>query len=223
MKFQETKVGSRIVTWFQNYMTRNFDTEVLSWQRVLAIYIPLLVDQAFLTGMNLINSSMVSSSGAEAVSAVSMVDSLNFFLTNLFIAIATGGTVVVAQYIGKGDKQRAAKTISQAVTSSVLIALVIMVFINIFPNQTLMLLFGSAEQKILDNAYIYLIGSSISYPFYAVYQASAGALRGLGDTKASMIMSVIMNCTYLVGNIILIQVLQLGVLEMCIRDRWDIA
>ncbi len=159
---------------------------------------------------------MVSSSGAEAVSAVSMVDSLNFFLTNLFIAIATGGTVVVAQYIGKGDKLRAAKTISQAVTSSVLIALVILVVINLFPSQTLNLLFGAAEQKILDNAYIYLIGSSISYPFYAVYQASAGALRGLGDTKASMMMSVIMNCTYLVGNILLIQVFQLGVLGVSI-------
>lgn len=216
MKLSQTKGGARIGTWFHNYMKRNFDSEILPWQKVLAIYIPLLVDQAFLTGMNLINSSMVSSSGAEAVSAVSMVDSLNFFLTNLFIAIATGGTVVVAQYIGKGDKDRAARTISQAVTSSVLIAVVIAVIICIFPHPTLTLLFGAAEPKILDNAYIYLVGSAISYPFYAIYQASAGALRGSGDTKASMVMSVIMNCTYLIGNIILIQIMNLGVLGVSI-------
>ncbi len=215
-KLGETKVLGKIAGWFERFMKKNFDSQTMSYHTVLSIYIPLLIDQAFVSMMTVVNSSMVSSSGAEAVSAVSMVDSLNFFLTNLFIAIATGGTVVVAQYIGKGDKRKASRTISQAVTSSVLIAVVVAVVIIVFSKQTLGLLFGKADQLILDNAIIYLIGSAVSYPFYAVYQASAGALRGLGDTKASMMMSVAMNVIYLIGNIVLIEFMGLGVLGVSI-------
>lgn len=211
-----TKLFGRVAAWFEGFMKKYFDSQTMGYHTVLAIYLPLLIDQAFVSIMSVVNSSMVSSSGAEAVSAVSMVDSLNFFLTNLFIAIATGGTVVVAQYVGKGDKQRASKTISQAVTSSVLIAVVVAVFIICFSRQTLNLLFGKADQLILDNALVYLIGSCVSYPFFAVFQAASGALRGLGDTKASMMMSVGMNGIYLIGNILLIKVMGLGVLGVSI-------
>ncbi len=215
-KLGETKFVGKIAGWFERFMKKYFDSQTMSYHTVLSIYIPLLIDQAFVSMMTVVNSSMVSSSGAEAVSAVSMVDSLNFFLTNLFIAIATGGTVVVAQYIGKGDKRKASRTISQAVTSSVLIAVIVAAVIIIFSKETLGLLFGKADQLILDNALIYLIGSAISYPFYAVYQASAGALRGLGDTKASMMMSVAMNVIYLLGNIVFIEFMGLGVLGVSI-------
>ena len=215
-KLGETKFVGKIAGWFERFMKKYFDSQTMRYHTVLSIYIPLLIDQAFVSMMTVVNSSMVSSSGADAVSAVSMVDSLNFFLTNLFIAIATGGTVVVAQYIGKGDKRKASRTISQAVTSSVLIAVIVAAVIIIFSKQTLGLLFGKADQLILDNALIYLIGSAISYPFYAVYQASAGALRGLGDTKASMMMSIAMNVIYLLGNIVFTEFMGLGVLGVSI-------
>ncbi len=215
-KLGETKFAGKIANWFERFMKKYFDSQTLSYHTVLSIYIPLLIDQAFVSMMTVVNSSMVSSSGAEAVSAVSMVDSLNFFLMNFFIAIATGGTVVVAQYIGKGDRRKASRTISQAVASSVLIAIVVAVVIIVFSKQTLALLFGKAEQLVMDNALIYLIGSCISYPFYAVYQASSGALRGLGDTKASMMMSIAMNVICLIGNVIFINIMGLGVLGVSI-------
>ena len=88
-KLGETKFVGKIAGWFERFMKKYFDSQTMSYHTVLSIYIPLLIDQAFVSMMTVVNSSMVSSSGAEAVSAVSMVDSLNFFLTNLFIAIAT--------------------------------------------------------------------------------------------------------------------------------------
>ena len=51
---------------------------------------PILIDQAFIIGLNLVNTAMISSSGVSAVSAVNMVDSLNIFLINVFVAVATG-------------------------------------------------------------------------------------------------------------------------------------
>jgi hypothetical protein len=52
---------------------------------------------------------MISAAGVAAVRAVSMVDSLNIFLVNVFIAVATGGTVIVAQYKGSGNPEMVSK------------------------------------------------------------------------------------------------------------------
>ncbi|MFQ9871641.1 MAG: MATE family efflux transporter [Oscillospiraceae bacterium] len=70
------------------------------------------------------------------------------------------------------------------------------VFILLFRDQTLGLLFGDAEPAVMENARTYLTGACLSYPFFAIYQAVTGALRGSGDTKAAMVLSVMMNVVY---------------------------
>ena len=97
---------------------RNLSGECFSFKSLTVIFLPLLVDQAMVAILNIINSSMVSSSGAEAVSAVNMVDSVNLFMVNFFIAVATGGTVVVAQYMGRYEPKKAGEAAAQAILSS---------------------------------------------------------------------------------------------------------
>lgn len=63
----------------------------MDYRQIIALFLPILIDQAFIIGLNLVNTAMISSSGMAAVSAVNMVDSLNIFLINVFVAIATGG------------------------------------------------------------------------------------------------------------------------------------
>lgn len=65
--------------------------EGMDYRQIIALFIPILIDQAFIIGLNLVNTAMISSSGMAAVSAVNMVDSLNIFLINVFVAVATGG------------------------------------------------------------------------------------------------------------------------------------
>lgn len=198
------------------YLERNLTTGSISFHSAIAIFIPLLVDQAILSVLGIFNSSMVSSSGEYAVSAVSMVDSLNMFLMNFFIAVATGATVVVAQYIGKRDRERAARTISQAILSSAAIALLLGVLVIVLSESIMQLLFGNAEPPVFANGRVYLIGSCISYPFYAALQTVLGSLRGMGDTRPSMVLSILANVLYLVGNFVLINLCGLGVLGLSI-------
>lgn len=192
-------------------LDRWFSCPTMDWHTVLAILTPLLVDQGFLVLMNLLNTAMISSSGVEAVSAVNMVDSLNNFLMNVFIAIATGGTVVVAQYQGYGDRKMVNRAGAQALAASVLLSAFIGILMILLHQPILSVLFGSAEEKVLWNARIYLIGSCASYPLYAAYQAVSGALRGVGETKMSLYLSLLLNLTAVVLNILLIVVLNLGI------------
>ncbi len=178
---------------------------------VVAIFIPVLVDQAFVIILSLLNTAMISSSGVAAVSAVNMVDSLNIFLVNVFIAVSTGGTVVVAQYKGSGNDPMVSKAAAGSVSSVFLLALSISMLVIAFHTSFLSLLFGGAEADVLFNARIYLIGSGASYCGIALEEAVCGALRGVGETKSSLALSLIMNLSYVGLNVVFINFLHMGV------------
>jgi putative MATE family efflux protein len=207
---------SRLRTKTQFYLDKYFSGESMDYRQILALFFPILIDQAFIVGLNLVNTAMISSSGVGAVSAVNMVDSLNIFLINVFVAVATGGTVVVAQYKGSGNSQMVSRATAGSITSVSMIALGIGLLIIGFHNPLLQLLFGSASPEVLDSARVYLIGSSISFLGIAIVQAVCGALRGIGKSRASLFLSLIMNVLYVLLNIVFINYLHMGVLGMTI-------
>jgi len=188
----------------------------MNYKQIFGITIPIFVDSAFIVLISILNTAMISSSGVAAVSAVSVVDSLNMFIISVFIAIATGGTVIVAQYKGKRDLKQASSAATQGISSVTVIAIVISLLAIIFHTPILTALFGSADMDVLANAKIFFIGSCISYPFIGIYQAIVGVLRGVGETKASLALSLILNLSYFILNIILITLLDMGVLGLAI-------
>ncbi|GIP52641.1 MATE family multidrug exporter [Paenibacillus vini] len=198
----------------KGFLDKYFTGESMDYRQIIALFLPILIDQAFIVGLNLVNTAMISSSGVAAVSAVNMVDSLNIFLINVFVAVATGGTVVVAQYKGSGNDLMVSRASASTVSSVSMLALGIGLLIMGFHNPVLNVLFGSASADVLDSARIYLIGSSISYVGIAVVQAVCGALRGVGKTRASLALSLIMNLLYVLLNVVFINVLDMGVLGM---------
>lgn len=198
------------------FLEKNFSGESMDYRKVISIIIPILVDQAFVVCLNLVNTAMISSSGVAAVSAVNMVDSLNIFLVNVFIAVSTGGTVVVAQYKGSGNGPMVSKAAAGSVASVFLLAFSIGTLVVVFHTPTLQLLFGGAEADVFNNARIYLIGSSLSYCGIAAEEAVCGALRGVGETKSSLALSLIMNISYVLLNTVFINFLHMGVLGMVI-------
>ncbi|MUT65384.1 MATE family efflux transporter [Paenibacillus sp. NEAU-GSW1] len=186
----------------------------MNYRQMYALFLPILIDQAFIIGLNLVNTAMISSSGVDAVSAVNMVDSLNIFLIHVFIAVATGGTVVVAQYKGSGNDQMVARATSGSIVSVTLLSIAIGVLIIALHSPLMRILFGAASPDVLHSAKIYLIGSAVSFAGLAVVQAVCGALRGIGKSRVSLFLSLIMNVLYMLLNVLYIQVLDMGVWGM---------
>jgi putative MATE family efflux protein len=200
----------------ESFLEKHLSGQSIDYRRVIAIFLPVLVDQAFVTCMGLVNTAMISSSGLAAVSAVNMVDSLNIFLVNVFIAVSTGGTVVVAQFKGSGNDKQVAKASAGSLSSVFLLALAISLFVAVGHGPLLSMLFGKASPDVFNNAKIYLIGSSSSYCGIAIMEAVCGALRGVGETRSSFALSFIMNILYVLLNFLFINVLHMGVLGMAI-------
>lgn len=206
--------GAKLKANVHTLLEKYFTGETMNYRMVIAIIIPILVDQAFIVCLNLLNTAMISSSGVAAVSAVNMVDSLNIFLVNVFVAVSTGGTVVVAQYKGSGNIPMVSKAASGSISSVFLLAAAIGLSIIGLHNGVLNVLFGNADTDVMQNARVYIIGCAASYGGIAITEAVCGALRGLGETKSSLTLSLIMNITYVLLNALFINVLHMGVLGM---------
>ncbi len=172
---------------------------------------PVLIEQILATTIGMVNTMMVSGVGTYAISAVSIVDSVNFVIMNLFIAFSTGATVIVAQRIGARDYKRANESASHSMSACVFAALVSGLAFIFLGNQIINFLFGEAEELVKSNALIYLVFSGISYPFLAIFSMSAGILRASGDTKAPMRASILSNTVNAGIGALCIYVLKLGV------------
>lgn len=198
----------------RRFLVNSFSGDSLDCRQVVNILIPILIDQAFIVCFSFLNTAMISSSGVNAVSAVSMVDSLNIFLVNVFVAVATGGTVIVAQYKGSGNGEMVSRSAAGAMAGVFLLSVAVGGLVILLHGPTLSLLFGKADPDVFAKARLYLIGSCISYPGIAVFEAACGALRGVGETRSSLALSLITNLSYVLFNFLFIDYLHMSVFGM---------
>lgn len=178
--------------------------EMWDRKRLLRLIIPLVIEQILAVTIGMADTVMVSSAGEAAVSGISLVDSINILLINIFSALATGGAVIGAQYLGKRERDSACEAAKQLVLSVAALSLVIAAFVLVAKDWLLQIIFGQVEQAVMANAQVYFFLSALSYPFLAVYNAGAALFRAMGNSKISMLISALMNLINIVGNAILI-------------------
>lgn len=162
-------------------------------QDVYKLAMPIFAEQLFVATLGMVNTMMAGHISKEAVSAIGMIDSFNYILIAFFSALAVGGTVVVAQYIGKKNIKMANKAVKQSLYSGVFISLIITLIIFIFEQQLINVLYGSADKVVIDYARIYFRITLITYPMIALDLIANGVLRGSGDSKTPMKITMFMN------------------------------
>ncbi|MDF2589275.1 MAG: family efflux transporter [Anaerocolumna sp.] len=192
--------------------SNDYKGEVMfSKKRLTKLIVPLIIEQLLAVTVGMADTIMVAKAGESAVSGVSLVDTLNILLINIFSALATGGAVVAAQYLGGKEKEKACKSAGQLLLSTGAISLLIML-ISLFCNGLILrLIYGNLEPELMNNAKIYFYITAVSFPFLAIYNSCAALFRAMGNSKVSMYVSLIMNAINVTGNAILIIGLHMGV------------
>jgi putative MATE family efflux protein len=193
----------RIERLFHNMFLLN-DTHRKMRQEILALTFPVFTEQACITLMDVINAMMASHIGKEATAAIGIVDTLNIIFIALFSALAVGGTVVVAQYIGQNNPKFANESVKQALYSGFFLAVVITILLDIFRYPLINLLYGVADPQVRIYAISYLRITLLTYPLIALTSISCGVLRGAGDTKAPAKIVILMNIINIFFSYILI-------------------
>ena len=173
--------------------------------------VPLFFEQLLVMLVGIVDTFIISYVGEAAVSGVSLVNSFNTIFIYLFTALASGGAVVISQYIGNKDQKNSVRSSSQLLMFSTLFSIVLAIFVLIFHKPILTALFGKVDADVMAACVTYIKISAYSYPFIAIYNAGAALYRSMAKTKTTMYISIWSNLINIVGNCIGVFVLNAGV------------
>ena len=142
--------------------------------------------------------------GRTALAAVGSTTSLINLIVNLFMMTSIGVNVAVARYYGAHEPMEVSKTVTTAMTMSVIIGLFVGIFGIVASRPMLVLMESPAD--VLDQAALYLRIYFMGIPAFMVYNFGAAVLRAVGDTQRPMkfltiagIINVILNLITVVG------------------------
>ncbi len=175
------------------------------------LVIPLVAEQLLAIAVGLADSLMVAGISNEAVSAVSLVDSLSAFVIYLFSAFAAGGAVVAGQYLGKRDGEKARRAAEQLTVLLAAVSLAMLAALYLGEGAVLQVMFGEVEPAVMDNArrYYHLVMGSL--PFIALYNGGAALMRAMHRSDVTFRISLLMNGVNVCGNALLIYGFGMGV------------
>ena len=175
------------------------------------LLVPVVLEQILNSIMGTADTMMVSNVGSAALSAVSLVDSINVLLIQAFSALAAGGAIVCAQYIGQRNYEKANMSARQVLFIITAISVVVSSVCLIFQKPLLRLIFGAVDADVMRASETYFFFTALSFPFIAAYDSAASIFRAQENTKGPMTISMISNIMNIGGNAVLIWVFHLGV------------
>ena len=173
--------------------------------------VPLFFEQLLLLLVGAADTFMVSFAGEAAVSGVSLVNMLVVFVIYLFTALASGGAVIVSQYIGCGSRDKANLAAGHLLTLSLLLSFALTAAVLAFNEPLLRFMFGRVEAEVMASCAVYQRIVACSFPALAVYNAGAALCRSVGRTDVTFRISLASNLLNVAGNAVGIFVLRAGV------------
>ena len=204
---EEETVKMREKTPKRRFLT----SEQFTTKEVLAMLVPLVFEQLSIYGIMLLTTSMISSSGQDSVTAVSLTFPIAHLFLAFFSAFATGGAIVIAQYKGHGDAGKVKEAIGQTVHLVMVMGFVMSVIPLILAKPIVHLLFSSAEKSVIQKCELFLAGMAINNFIHALRCAATAGFRGLGDVKPNFVGTIIINFSYFIFSYIFLNLLHLDI------------
>ena len=183
------------------------------WNKIPRFALPIaatgILEQLFNASDIAVVGNFTGAQRTAAVAAVGANSPVIGLIVNLFIGIALGANVVIANAIGRGDKA----TIRRAVHTSIVTALVggalVAVLGEVIAAGLLSLLNVPADVYPLAEQYlrIYLIGM----PVILLYNFEAAIFRSIGDTRSPLIALALSGVLNVLLNLFFVIVLHMTV------------
>ena len=186
------------------FLTRQLTTDQFTYNQIIGMLIPLILDQLFIYAISLLTTSMISSSGQDSVTAVTLVTPINFMITMIQAAFCSGGAVVIAQYKGHGDTQKVQEAIGQTIWFSICITTVMSLVVFFASGPIIETLYGAAEVGVKAKAKLYLAGMALNLIIHAPRTGTGAGLRGVGDNKHNLYGSLLVNVSFFFFSLIFI-------------------
>ena len=182
-----------------------------STRDILKMMWPLLTEQFLQLIVGLADTMIVSHAGEAAVSGIALVATLYAVFMFAFNALGIGGSVIISQYLGSGQSDKADEAGAQLYRLSALFSLACMALSLALGPTILHGLYWKVTPEVMAAAETYLLILSFSLPMNALYNAGAAIFKSNGLTRTTMLITVGINLINIVGDLIGVFVLDAGV------------
>ena len=146
---------------------------------------------------------------SHALAAVGATTFLVSLVINLFMGVSIGANAVIANYIGRQDRQGVRRAVSTTVALSLMSGVLLMV-IGLLVATPLLRLLGTPDDVISDSA-LYLHIYFLSSPFFMVYNFGAAIFRSKGDTRTPLYILAVAGVINIVVSMVTVIVFQMSV------------
>ncbi len=155
-------------------------------KQLILFALPFMLSNLIQTLYNVADMLIVGNFvGPVGVSGVNIGGQVTFIMTNIIIGISVGGTVVIAQYLGSGDRKGMNETIKTLITFLLAASIVFTVVMTLLADTVLHLMQTPEESYRQARDYLNVTLSGTVFIFG--YNAFAAILRGLGDSKRPLV------------------------------------
>lgn len=172
---------------------------------MLSFALPLIATGVLQQSFNSVDIAIAGRfCGHGALAAVGSNGPVIGLIINMFVGLAIGVNVVIANYIGQRNGERAAKAVGASAFLALVCGLFMLVISQVIARPILTLL--STPEEVLDDAVDYLRVIGLGMPFMLIYNFGAAVLRSVGDTRrpfyilvAAGLVNVGLNLLFVIG------------------------
>ena len=193
--------------WLESLLT----TEQFQYLELRKMFVTLLVDQFFIFFIGMLSTAMVSSVGEAAMAAVSLVATINGMVSLMFTSLATGGAIVVSRAKGGGNDGEIRRAIGEVTSLCTVTSIVLSTALYLASDTLVRALYAQAEPLVIEYAVQYMRMMCISFIPFSAFNAIFNIFRNLGDTRSSLMLTVVINVSHLLLSLLFINGLGLGV------------
>ena len=162
-------------------------------REVWRLALPVILTNLLQSLVNVVDVFMVGRLGPIAIAAVGMSSALRMLLLVMMISVAAGAMSLIAQAKGARDPQRMSFVTRQAISSGVLLSILLAALGYVLAHPLLALVNsgGDPEAVVLGTAYLQII--FVGTPFLALNIVTNRLMQGAGDTVTPLLLTAGIN------------------------------
>lgn len=171
-------------------------------KNIFKLSIPVAIENVLHMSVFIIDAVMVGRLGTDALASIGLAGALYFTISMVFSSLSVGSASIVARHIGAKEKEAAQIVGAQAVLMSLILGVLVTPLLLVFAQKMLVLMSAEPQVSALGKSYLQIIGGF--FIFRLIILACNGILRGAGDTKTPMKVTIVINCINILFNWLLI-------------------
>lgn len=185
-------------------------TEGTIWKTLIRFAFPLLLGGLFQQLYNTVDSWVVGHyCGDNALAAVSSSGSLCFLLVGFFQGVFMGGSVIISNRYGAGDREGVEKAVHTLVTFSLVLGTLLSVFGVVF-TPTILRWMGTPE-NVMPNSVVYFRIYCAGLLALVLYNTATGIFQALGDSRHPLYYLIISSLANVVLDFLFVAGMDMGV------------